>query len=140
MGTRAITHVMDNHGDIYVSLYRQFDGYPRGGHGEGLADFLYDAVIGNGIRMDEQRSNFFNGIGDLACRLIAFFKEDHKAIGGLYIVPPSRDNDQEFTYVVTCDSGYDREGGVMVEVINWDTSLFKGTANEFARWIADSEY
>ena len=140
MGTRAMTHVVDNHGDIHVSLYRQFDGYPKGGHGEDLAEFLSGAVIGNGIRMDESRGNFFNGVGDLACRLITFFKKDHTDIGGFYITPTSRDNDQEFTYVVTCDSGYDREGGVTVEVINWGKSLFKGSSDEFSGWVADNEW
>lgn len=137
MGTRSMTHVVNDKGDILVSLYRQYDGYPAGGHGEDLSRFLDGAVIGNGIKMDERRAKFFNGVGDLGVRLVTHFKEDANDIGGFYLVRPGRDQDQEFTYVVTCDSGYDREGGVTVEVLSWDKSIFKGTSEDFTQWIAD---
>jgi hypothetical protein len=140
MGTRAITHVVNDEGEVYVSLYRQFDGYPNGGHGEDLADFLEGAVIGNGIRMDESRGNFFNGVGDLAARLVAFFKKDPGDCGGFYLYPPDISHDEEFTYIVRAESGYSQEGGVTIEVINWGKTLFNGTSDEFASWVKASEW
>lgn len=141
MGTRAITNVVDEKGVSYVSLYRQFDGYPQGGHGEDLANWLKGAVIGNGIRMGAEPRNFFNGVGDLAVRLVTFFKEDHSVAGGFYLVAPAHDKwDVDYTYTVHCDDGYEEEGGVTLEVTSYGgTTLFNGTVEDFYVWMRESE-
>lgn len=141
MGTRAITNVMDESGAYYVSLYRQFDGYPYGGHGEELAEFLNGAVIGNGISSNPP-AGFFNGVGDLALRLVSFFKSDHRNIGGFYLEPPSEDNKQEFTYTII---GYNpsytihaKEDPKPIRVIveNYERELFDGSVEEFQVWVS----
>lgn len=139
MGTRCVTNVIDGDGEIYVSLYRQFDGYPDGGHGEELAEFLKGAEIGNGIGA-RPSAGFFNGVGDLACRLVAFFKEDHRNIGSFYLLPPKNNNSEEFTYTVFGENpsfilNNAPNGGVSVRVDAYDREIFSGTAEEFASWI-----
>jgi hypothetical protein len=142
MGTRSVTNVVDGDGDIYVSLYRQYDGYPDG-HGKELAEFLKGAEIGNGISSNPS-PGFFNGVRDLACRLVAFFKEDHGHIGSFYLLPPKEDNTQEFTYTVTgvnpsFTMNNAPNGGVFVKVDSYGGELFSGTAEEFASWIESYE-
>lgn len=135
MGTRCITNVIDEEGNVYVSLYRQFDGYPAGGHGEKLADWLKDAHIGNGIG-SRPESGFFNGVGDLAVRLVTFFKEDHEHIGNFYLVPPVFADKEEFTYTVQGkDPSYDTVGEVAVKVEAYDRVLFEGNVEEYRFWI-----
>lgn len=139
MGTRSVTHVADQEGHVYVSMYRQYDGYPQGGHGEELAKFLDGAVIGNGIGFNETR-NFFNGVGDLACRLVAYFKRDAHDAGSFYLEPPNLESRQEYTYIVWADDGYDREGSVNIQVLGWSGNpMFEGTIDEFVNWIPRSE-
>src|SRR5687768_2511369 len=103
MGTRAVTNVVEKNstdGEHYVSLYRQFDGYPNGGHGEELAEFLTGARIGNGIGpKDGNDPKFFNGVGDLAIRLVAHFKQDNLA-GGFYLIPAGTDWGPDYVYTV----------------------------------------
>jgi hypothetical protein len=50
MGTRCLTKVYDEDTEI-LCLYRQFDGYPKGGHGDELTAFLSGMKITNGIRV-----------------------------------------------------------------------------------------
>lgn len=145
MGTRSITNVVDESGAYYVSLYRQYDGYPLGGHGEELAEFLQDAHIGNGIGANIP-AGFFNGVGDLACRLVAHFKDNASDIGSFYLQPPSEDNREEFTYTVfasnpiyTLRDGKAPDGQVTVLVESYDKTLFQGTTEEFSVWVAKSE-
>lgn len=140
MGTRAVTNVVDEKGDVYVSLYRQFDGYPKGGHGEELADFLKGAEIGNGIGSNVP-AGFFNGVGDLACRLVAFFRQDYRQIGSFYIIPPGTDWGASYTYTVTGkDPSYSdlTNGNVQVEVQSYDGSvLFSGGVEDFTSWVEE---
>lgn len=142
MGTRSVTNVVDEDGDIYVSLYRQYDGYPDG-HGKELAEFLKGAEIGNGIGANPS-PGFFNGVGDLACRLVTFFKEDHGTIGNFYLLPPKGDNTQEFNYTVTgINPGFSfndaSNGEVFVKVDSYSSELFSGTVEEFASWVETYE-
>ena len=141
MGTRAITNVIDNAGNVFVSMYRQYDGYPEGGHGEDLARWLKGAVIGNGIRLGRDESiNFFNGIGDLACRLITFFKEDSSEPGSFYMLPLAESGEsEEFVYTVKCDDGYNAEGGVRIRVESYGNPIFTGTPEEMLVWIRDAK-
>lgn len=137
MGTRCITNVVDDKGEVYVSLYRQYDGYPQGGHGEELANWLNGAVIGNGIRGGEDRPKFFNGIGDLAVRLVTFFKEDHSVPGGFYLIPAASawNAGVDYIYTVTAvdpifsvKDGKDPETYPTVKVNSGysDSTLFQG--------------
>lgn len=130
MGTRAVTNVVDEEGTVYVSLYRQFDGYLMGGHGEELAHWLKDAVIGNGIGSNIP-PNFFNGVGDLAARLVTYFKEDQARIGGVYIIPAGSGWDAAFTYTVTVIE----HKPVIISV----DDEFKGTVEEFLVWMKEVE-
>lgn len=130
MGTRAVTNVVDEEGTVYVSLYRQFDGYLMGGHGEELANWLKDAVIGNGIGSNPP-PNFFNGVGDLAARLVTYFKEDQARIGRVYIVPAGSGWGADFTYTVTVIENKP----VIVSV----DDEFKGTVEEFLIWMKEYE-
>lgn len=148
MGTRAITNVVDEKGNVYVSLYRQYDGYPLGGHGEELAEWLEGAVIGNGIQGGERRPKFFNGIGDLACRMVAFFKGDYSDYGGFYLLPHGDDGwGGDYVYTVQARNpiysiadGKEPETTVTVKVESWDTLLFEGSVEDFRVWIIeDSE-
>ena len=47
MGTRSLTYVYDVKTPV-VCMYRQYDGYPSG-HGQELAEFLFDGKLVNGI-------------------------------------------------------------------------------------------
>lgn len=141
MGTRCITNVISEDGETYVSLYRQYDGYPEG-HGKELAGWLEGAVIGNGISMGEVRPKFFNGVGDLALRMVTYFKGDHSQSGGFYIVPLDKMWDASYVYTIEAENGYGREGSVSVQVKTYSTEIFSGTVEEFIAWIAvgaDSE-
>lgn len=132
MGTRAVTIVEDEDG-VYVSLYRQYDGYPEG-HGKELAEFLDGAEIGNGITGNPP-PGFFNGVGDLAARLVTFFKENHKIIGGFYIIPTGTKWGPDYTYTVT-----GRNSEVFVKVQSYsDKTLFEGPVGDFRVWVNSEE-
>lgn len=142
MGTRAITNVVNDKGEVYVSLYRQFDGYPKGGHGEDLAEWLEGAVIGNGINEGESRPKFFNGLGDLAARLVTFFKEDDAVPGGFYLIPFGSDWDGEFTYTISGadPTSFDTlEYNPQISVDHYGDLLFEGSVEEFKSWVFISE-
>lgn len=143
MGTRSITNVVDENGDVYVSLYRQFDGYPSG-HGKELADWLEGAIIGNGISSNPP-SGFFNGVGDLACRLVSFFKDDHNSIGSFYLVPPGSGWGADYTYTLTgVDPGFSSNSGatgsITIKVDHYsEETVFLGSIEEFNIWANDPE-
>lgn len=139
MGTRAVTKVVDEKGDLYVTLYRQFDGYPSG-HGKELAEWLEGAEIGNGIRGNEP-PGFFNGVEDLACRLVTFFRQDHRQIGGFYVIPPGSGWYGEYIYtVIGVNPGFhDDRGDVTVKVDSYNKPLFSGTVEAFRHWVDEPE-
>lgn len=132
MGTRSLTNVVDEKGDVYVSLYRQYDGYPTSdGHGGEIANWLEGAEIGNGIN-GSQGPKFFNGVGDLALRLVTYFRQDHKQIGSFYIIPPGTDWGPDFTYIVRAAVGHPVE--LTLKGYNGGT-LFQGSVKEFVDWM-----
>lgn len=140
MGTRAVTNVIDEDGTVYVSLYRQFDGYPDG-HGKELGEFLKDAIIGNGIGSNVP-VGFFNGVGDLACRLVSFFKDDHRSIGSFYIIPAGSGWGPDYTYNVTARGPKFGEdpSAIEIEVVGYsDRPCFSGSIEEFRAWAANPE-
>lgn len=82
MGTRSRTQVLDSNGDIIVSMYRQYDGYPAGA-GADLINFIQSGKVVNGLGGDSGR--VFNGIEDFAAQMVAHFKTEP---GGFYLMAP----------------------------------------------------
>lgn len=122
MGTRSLTFVHDSFGQIFVNMYRQFDGY-REGHGRELAAFLnsFDAVT-NGIQTGGSRKTA-NGMFCLAAQMIAHFKRD---AGQFYLHHPDERNLwQEYEYHIYQDR---------VEVVAYDKTIFIGSWREFYEW------
>src|SRR3972149_12263734 len=72
MGTRSLTIFREEDKDLAV-LYRQFDGYPDG-HGLDIAKFINGKLIVNGYNGQNEERGDFNGISELAVRLIAWLK------------------------------------------------------------------
>lgn len=94
MGTRSLTTVYDAEQTPLVTLYRQYDGYPRG-HGQELADFLRPVTLVNGMT-DTTPPRAANGMGCLAAQLVAHFKRE---IGHFYLYPPgTTDAGQDYDY------------------------------------------
>jgi hypothetical protein len=127
MGTRSLTIFRDEKGKDIVVMYRQMDGYPKGGHGQELAEFLKDFTMVNGISYNETRK-IANGMGCLAAQVIAHFKD---GAGGIYLYPAgTNDVCEEYVYIVT---GY-RENEPVVLFVNEagedGKSLYSGTAEE----------
>lgn len=90
MGTRSVTYIHEQDGTPIACLYRQYDGYIGGGHGEDLAKFLTGKVLVNGIGHDD--GHIFNGMGDVAARIVGHFvqsKGGENVAGGFYMVNPA---------------------------------------------------
>lgn len=88
MGTRSITRIFSDKNKKYllVSFYRQFDGFPRTA-GLEIAEILKEKEVTSGIEGDH-----YNGIGDLAFRLITELKNKNSlSPGNLYIVEKNYD-------------------------------------------------
>jgi hypothetical protein len=79
MGTRALTFVYNEHNEVILNLYRQYDGYIEA-HGSELAEFLAGKKLVNGF--GKESTDIANGMGCLAASLVAHFKE---TVGGFYI-------------------------------------------------------
>lgn len=94
MGTRSITEVLDDNGDVIISMYRQMDGYPEG-MGADLQDFLAGMTVVNGLS-GGQPKKVANGIQCLAAQLVAHFKV---GAGDVYLYPPSM-REEDGTYDV----------------------------------------
>ena len=89
MGTRSLTHIKDEDGEIITTIYRQYDGYPHG-HGVELHRFLNGRKILIGFCGDEDKNHsnvHSNGIGCLAASLIGKLKDGK--IGNVYVCAPS---------------------------------------------------
>lgn len=120
MGTRSLTVFVDEQDKEIAVLYRQFDGYPDG-HGLDLCDILGKRALVNGFTMEQQKQGAYNGMADLAVRVIHCLKVkndgrtfDHKSskykkinadrAGQFYLYPAgTRDCGEEYTYVVRAD-------------------------------------
>lgn len=102
MGTQSITRVVDESGSVILAMYRHFDGYVEGGHGDDLKNFLKDIKVVNGLPLNAD-DKFANGMGCLAAQLVAHFKAD-AGPGGIYIYPTDCD-DEEYNYEVSLVDG-----------------------------------
>ena len=79
MGTRSLTVIHDTNDDVILCMYRQYDGYPSG-MGMDLKNFLKDAKLVNGYNGDDEKdTRTFNGMPDLAVRLVTFLKNEEAA-------------------------------------------------------------
>ena len=102
MGTRSITRVVDESGSVILAMYRLFDGYVEGGHGDDLNNFLKDIKVVNGLPLNAY-DKFANGMGCLAAQLVTHFKTE-QGPGGIYIYPTDC-ADEEFNYEVSLVDG-----------------------------------
>jgi len=128
MGTRSLTRVIDKDNQEYVTIYRQFDGYPEG-HGLQLAKFLEGRKIVNGIPV-KATDIMSNGPGDLAAQLVAFLKDEFP-VGGIYIYPAgSNDCWQEFEYNIHIEEGKEP----IIKVLDLNDQVFAGNVEEFYKW------
>ena len=103
MGTRSLTYLYDENAEKpFMCMYRQFDGYPEGGHGQELGEFLAPFTVVNGFTTDHKAGSHANGMGCLAAQMVAHFKQ---AIGNHYLVDPDTQQDswQEYEYHVFAD-------------------------------------
>lgn len=120
MGTRSLTFVYDEQGQIILVIYRQFDGSP-GSHGFEIATFLVDGVVVNGISMSPDRpKKLWNGMGCLAASLVAKLKTE---IGNIYIhAPEAVDCGQDYEYHIYSNK---------VVVKNPRNEIFSGTWTDY---------
>lgn len=123
MGTRSITYVYDDDGEMIMALYRQYDGY-LSGMGKDLKGFLDDIVMVNGMMPGDERRTA-NGMGCLAAQLVAYFKEKP---GNFYLYPPSEDIDawQEYEYRIKNSSE-----GLKISVRGHSEQLYSGLVADF---------
>jgi len=129
MGTRSLTVMMDEDTEIAV-LYRQFDGYPSG-HGQDLANFLYEFAIVNGIQYPKpdhlEGKRRANGPDCLAAQLVAHFKKD---VGEFYLMPAgTRDCGSQYIYTVTAAEG--EPINLRCESVYSGDIIYDGVAGDF---------
>ncbi len=144
MGTRSITTVTScwdgQEPEVNATIYRHWDGYINGGHGEWLADFLADAVVTNG-RQDKPKH--FNGPGRLASGIVAaLLKYGYDPD----LVPAGSVMGQEFEYHIHVDYGMSG-GQVSIRVFDGpmtffgsggedcNNEIFSGTVTEFQSFV-----
>lgn len=137
MGTRSLTCFVDEDGEEFVTMYRQFDGYPSG-HGADLAEFLSGIRMVNGIPLSDQgKVRMANGMGCLAAQVVAYFKTD---AGGIYLHKPNtRDVGEEYIYMVSGVEGREPRLRVYMYYTEPNELLFDGAASDYAAWLQKSE-
>lgn len=161
MGTRSLTHFVDDCGQKICTMYRQMDGYLEG-HGQDLAKYLKDFVIVSGYNCGDERK-IANGMGDLACQVVCHFKKAlggngfngkkmKTLVGGVYLEPPTAtDCGQEYEYIVSSSNkgsskksfleALEQEAEPVIEIKgpvdghNDLQTLFEGTAKECVEFI-----
>ena len=98
MGTRALIHVKDEHGDTLTTIYRQWDGH----------------LLGHDIKNILKEK--CNGMGCVAATLVAGLKTGR---GSVYLYPiDCVDVDEEYTYTV-----WPYEDQLMLSVAGYNGSL-----------------
>ncbi len=154
MGTRSLTRILDEQGNVLACMYRQHDGYPSG-HGKELAEFLAPLAIVNGLGSRDAR--VANGMDCLAAQVVAYFKmrrhdrekgwvaSEVPTPGDIYLMAPNtKDVGEEYVYelragketrevVIKCMSV-----GFRGQRSEWRTK-FEGSAAEFLAWVAREE-
>ena len=133
MGTRSLTCFIHENGEEFVTMYRQFDGYPAG-HGAELAEFLSGMRMVNGIPLDKMgHERMANGMGCLAAQVIANFKTE---VGGVYLYwPNARGVGEEWVYVITGVEGGEPHLKVYCAYDACRIARFDGPASAYAAWL-----
>ena len=152
MGTRSLTRVIQKWNDevtnktksqTLVCMYRQMDGYPSG-MGADLAEFLNGGKMVNGISLGETE-RAFNGMGCLAARMVAHFKD---GVGGIYLYPTNvKDVWQNYEYEIIEDENNNLQFKVIeVGYMNakgkyckGKRTLYFGSPRGFTNWLAVHE-
>ncbi len=150
MSTRSLTVFVN--GDTSIAqpdqdttevavLYRQCDGYPKG-HGAQLAAILKGMAMSNGIGSRVKGRMPYNGMGDLAVRVISALKTQGGSDirgdtgcdwpGNFYLYPAgTRDSGEEYLYTVSV-----RDARPYLRVQDGEgKQLFEGTPEKVATWI-----
>lgn len=127
MGTRSITAFIrkDESGKEkrYATIYRQYDGYPKG-HGRDLAEFISGGKMVNGLPIGKPGGLIFNGMGCMAAAVVAHLKKEP---GGIYLEPEDTELfDDDYTYLVISEPE-----GLVFECYKWGELVFKGTPQDF---------
>lgn len=94
MGTRSLTHIYEkaNSEKPFVTIYRQFDGYPSG-MGEDIKKALGEKTLVNGYSDPRTETN---GMPCAAAMLIAAIKE---GCGNVYLYPAgTEDCGEDYVY------------------------------------------
>lgn len=122
MGTRSLTHIQDEDGNVLTTIYRQFDGYPSG-MGDDIKSVLGGKIVVNGYN---DTATQVNGMGCAAAMLIAGLKD---GCGNLYVYPvDSSDCGEEYIYILSTDGTK-----LLLEVQDAydDNVLYSGPLDEF---------
>lgn len=140
MGTRSTISFIYGE-DTLVTIYQQYDGYIDG-VGHELANWLLKKKLINGIGMDQNTSEYANGIGCLAAQFIRDFKTE---VGGLYITTDEIDVKEYCDYnyyvviphdVVLTSTGTPLNEITEITVAQWGSSnpIFKGSPAQLSRY------
>lgn len=135
MGTRSLTIIKDSADVEICVIYRQFDGYLEGGHGQDLAEFLADMRIVNGYQMEDKTGEAANGMSCLAAQIVRKLKD---GIGGIYIYAAgTRDTGEDYTYTLSEGALLPdkRSHSVNVKVESDGEVLFNGPARDLIAHI-----
>lgn len=138
MGTRSLTVFREGKPGNSVrvaTLYKQFDGHPDS-WGLELSIFLRSKRLVNGLPYPTPKYAA-NGVGCLACQLIAKFKTEP---GGLYLhhttdADPVDMYGAEFQYTVFGDSIHPSGVTLMVLDVHMNETLFSGPPSEYGQWL-----
>lgn len=118
MSTRSITVVYQDSKPL-VTIYRHHDGYLEC-HGADLVDFVANRKIVNGEPND---SYDFNGMGDLAARLVTYLVNDGHSI----YIEPSNWSDWQYKYELYKFPN----GQVGMRVFDNEKELYYGRVKDF---------
>ena len=103
MGTRSTTSFFSN-GKHLMSIYKQYDGYPKG-WGQELKEFIKSGNFVNGFSVSSSRnSKQFNGFGCFVLQLITEYKT---GVGGLYLT--EKNDEQEYNYEIDFVEKYEED-------------------------------
>ena len=106
-----------------LKIYTQFDGYVKGGLGEGLVEFLRGRRVVNGYSMKDEEERAFNGEGCLAASIVAHLKE---GIGNVYIQPIDDDYEGAYNYFISED-----DGRLYIRMEAYGRVLYNGAVDDF---------
>lgn len=100
MGTRASVIFKENSKNV-AAIYRQYDGYVRGGLGDELVEIISSGKVGNGIAFPRPKlGEYFNGAGCLFATVVAKLKDE---VGNVYICPVNDVGNQGEDYIYTVE-------------------------------------